>query len=226
MRRRLEVSALLFVATVVLAAPGSFASVQTTDPYLAGPGRKYVQDGPPARYPLANSFFDVFVEFDLNAPADPPPPTPYYGPPLSVPDTRRLPISAELRTVSVTLPSPPGGNVYRLDSFFDIFIEQVSPGAFASEIQSGTLNTGDFLLRESPTRMSLGQTVVTPIGNGAFRIDSFFDIFTEISFDGGQSWIPDSNPSGLRVTLVPEPHAVACGSIASMALLAPRRRRA
>jgi len=45
-------------------------------------------------------------------------------------------------------------------------------------------------LRESPTLASTGQTSITDIGGGLYAIDSFFDIFLEISYDGGQSWLP------------------------------------
>lgn len=50
-------------------------------------------------------------------------------------------------------------------------------------------------LRESPTRPSLGQTKERP-GAGGFYIDSFFDIFTELSLDGGQTWMPSDNGAG------------------------------
>ncbi len=52
------------------------------------------------------------------------------------------------------------------------------------------------MIRESPTLPSLGHTTVKPNGSG-YTIDSFFDIFTEISFDGGSSWIPSNGPTHL-----------------------------
>lgn len=60
----------------------------------------------------------------------------------------------------------------------------------------------DFIdIRESPIQGSLGQIKELPGSN--FRIDSFFDVWTEVSFDGGQTWTPseqatrhqDSNPA-------------------------------
>jgi hypothetical protein len=72
---------------------------------------------------------------------------------------------------------------------------------------AGNTPLGPVMIRESPTLASTGQTRIDDLGNGSFRIDSFFDVFTELSLDGGQSWIPQSNgPS--RVNLeeaVPEP---------------------
>jgi hypothetical protein len=47
-----------------------------------------------------------------------------------------------------------------------------------------------FMIRESPTLASLGQTTITDIGGGLFQIDSFFDVFTELSIDGGNNWMP------------------------------------
>ncbi|MEY2409114.1 MAG: hypothetical protein QOF48_1784 [Verrucomicrobiota bacterium] len=55
------------------------------------------------------------------------------------------------------------------------------------DIRGGDLPAG-VMLRESPTRASMGGTAVTPTPDGQFRIGSFFDIFTEVSLDGGQNW--------------------------------------
>ena len=83
----------------------------------------------------------------------------------------------------------------------------------ALNLSGGTLPPG-VMIRESPTLPSLGQTSVQNIGGGLFKIDSFFDVFTELSIDGGQTWMPDTAPVPGHVVLggVPEP--------ASMCLLA------
>jgi hypothetical protein len=80
-------------------------------------------------------------------------------------------------------------------------------GPWQTEILSMNL-VGSFgvLIRESPTLPSLGLTKVTDNLNGTYHIDSFFDVFTELSLDGGQNWIPSS--SSVRVNLVPEPASV------------------
>jgi hypothetical protein len=62
-------------------------------------------------------------------------------------------------------------------------------GSWDTEILSMSLS-GDVAgipieIRESPSLPSPGETVVTDIGGGEFRIDSFFDVFTELSIDGG-----------------------------------------
>lgn len=77
-------------------------------------------------------------------------------------------------------------------------------------------------IRESPNLASLGQTTVADLGGGQFRIDSFFDVFTELSVDGGQTWIPSQGSS--RMTLIPEPSVWLLLGLALM-LGAGRRRR-
>jgi len=57
-------------------------------------------------------------------------------------------------------------------------------------------------IRESPTKPSAGKTTITDIGGGLYQIDSFFDVFTEISIDGGP-WSPAAAPT--RMTLRPNP---------------------
>jgi hypothetical protein len=63
------------------------------------------------------------------------------------------------------------------------------------------------MVRESPTLASLGETTITDLGGGTYRIDSFFDIFTELSLDNGTTWIPSSSVE--RVELIPEPTSLA-----------------
>ncbi len=77
-------------------------------------------------------------------------------------------------------------------------------GTFDTEILSMSL-TGDVgglnvEIRESPTHASTGQTIITDLGGGLFQIDSFFDVFTELSVDGGP-FMPSAE-SG-RMDLVP-----------------------
>ena len=57
------------------------------------------------------------------------------------------------------------------------------------DIAGGTLPPGT-RIRESPTMASTGKTTVRDYGGGLFAIDSFFDIFTELSLDDGQTWNP------------------------------------
>lgn len=79
---------------------------------------------------------------------------------------------------------------------------------------------GMLLIRESPTLPSLGRTDITDLGGGMWAIDSFFDVFTELSLDGGQSWIPSDGFT--RMTLIPAPGAIA---LAAAGLFGAARRR-
>jgi hypothetical protein len=69
----------------------------------------------------------------------------------------------------------------------------------------GTLPAG-VMIRESPTLASAGETRIEPTPGG-YMIDSFFDIFLEVSTDSGGSWIPASGP--LRLELKPDPQLIA-----------------
>ena len=77
-----------------------------------------------------------------------------------------------------------------------VHISCTEPNIYVTEmlqldISGGSLPPGVFI-RESPTLPSVGQTVIRGGGGGGYQIDSFFDIYTEISLDGGQSWSPDT----------------------------------
>lgn len=95
-------------------------------------------------------------------------------------------------------------------------------GTFDTEMLSMSLSGFGLLIRESPTLPSLGQTSIQDVGGGQFRVSSFFDVFTELSINGGQSWMPSSGSA--RVTLVPEPGTLALGGL-GVAMLAGWRRR-
>ena len=55
-------------------------------------------------------------------------------------------------------------------------------------------------IRESPTLPSKGKTSVQNVSGGGFRIGSFFDVFTEISLDDGNTWYPVINPTHVELT--------------------------
>jgi len=55
---------------------------------------------------------------------------------------------------------------------------------------------GSTMIRESPTHASTGPTTIEDLGGGSFRIDSFFDVFFELSLDGGVTWAPANNDPG------------------------------
>jgi hypothetical protein len=100
-------------------------------------------------------------------------------------------------------------------------------GTFDTEMLSMSLTgmtpLGPIMIRESPTLPSLGKTSISDIGGGLYHIDSFFDVFTELSIDGGQQWIPSEGPTHVR--LCPEPTSIALVSLALVGLVGLARRR-
>jgi hypothetical protein len=61
---------------------------------------------------------------------------------------------------------------------------------------------GPVFIRESPTRPSLGQAIITST-NGGFLIGSFFDVFLEMSLDGGNTWAPTIATTHLELAGLP-----------------------
>jgi hypothetical protein len=126
--------------------------------------------------------------------------------------------------------APPPGPGATSNSFFDVFAEISYTGPEASgtvdaltdgllilrhlatdplgdhyetEFQGmAVVGPGGLHIRESPSRPSLGQTTIRATG-GPYQIDSFFDVFTELSLDDGQTWIPSDNPSHQTATNQP-----------------------
>lgn len=67
-------------------------------------------------------------------------------------------------------------------------------GTFDAEIVSMSLSGnipgfGTIEIRENPDRKLTGRTQISDLGDGRYNVDSFFDVFTELSVDGGQTWI-------------------------------------
>lgn len=88
--------------------------------------------------------------------------------------------------------------------------------SFALEMVKLDMMLPSLMLREDPDdnadgvpAESLGEATIELLDDGNYKIDSFFDIFTEISLDDGQTWHnsvdADGNAYASRVVLVPTP---------------------
>jgi hypothetical protein len=96
-------------------------------------------------------------------------------------------------------PQPFGGNAETtVQVTFSHAQKTAGPGTrfFDTEMLQLDIIGGPFMIRESPTRASTGKTAITDLGGGLYRIDSFFDVFTELSLDGGQTWHPSTDTAG------------------------------
>ena len=219
--RRLAVSAVLVIgASIIGIFPASLAlcgaasaGIITTDPSL--PPNKGAYFTPKVTYilpgPLVIELFDIL----------------HFG----FTNIIRIPVGLDERetfdstvTGNVSINGGPQSPV-TLTGSVDILVfgkTGNTTGTFLTEMLQLILTGGGIMVRESPTLASLGQTTITDIGGGSFQIDSFFDIFTELSLDNGVSWTP---ASGLeRVVLVPEPGSLALLA-AGFALLGWSKRR-
>jgi hypothetical protein len=96
------------------------------------------------------------------------------------------------------------------------------------------IGPSSILFRESPTLKSNGVTTTVGACYGVcpavilpIRVSSFFDVFTEVSIDGGNSWTGHADGAAFRVVQIPEPVSIIqAGFGATLVYMAARRRRA
>ena len=102
-------------------------------------------------------------------------------------------------------------------------------GTFDTEMLALNLQSagGGIMIQESPTQQSKGKTTITDQGGGLYRIDSFFDVFTELSLDGGRNWVASVDKTHVDLTNTPLPAAwiLFMSGIAALGLLGWRRTR-
>jgi hypothetical protein len=86
-------------------------------------------------------------------------------------------------------------------SLFNTQITQLNVSNFAGN--------PNIFIRIDPGTPSVGQTTETNLGGGNFQISSFFDIFTDLSVDGGATWTPATGSTHMTLgPTTPEPSTV------------------
>jgi hypothetical protein len=120
-------------------------------------------DPPPPGGGTLNSFFDVFVELELTQNG-------------GVSWSPRFCGAHVIWRLQHPLPDPAPG------------VRHIDIEILSMQLVGGNLPV-NFTIRESPTQPSAGPTTIQQVG-GNFVIDSFFDVFTELSLDNGQTWRP------------------------------------
>lgn len=68
----------------------------------------------------------------------------------------------------------------------------------ALDLRGGGMPDG-VLVRESPSKRSMGEITITSLPRGRYQIEGYYDVWLEISLDGGESWSPAENAP--RMTL-------------------------
>lgn len=125
-----------------------------------------------------SSFFDVFTEISLDDGNT-------WSP--TSPETSPLQFQA---TASAPVPSPDGGMTFDTE-MLSLSLDTVFP---------------PIRIRESPSLQSRGIVITKPGSTGGTtRIEGFFDVFTELSMDGGQTWTPAASASQIQISAVPLP---------------------
>ncbi|HEV2391826.1 MAG TPA: DUF4214 domain-containing protein [Verrucomicrobiae bacterium] len=175
---------------------GQFASSN-----LPTPGGQYVlpalayQTGPRAGVLIAGNTIGGFS-------ASSPPPA--AGQPLVQSFTAQVNLSISLDggasytdaagTAAVTMLVTPSGINWGDTSYYNAVLQQLNVTGLPQGI----------MLRQSPTLTSTGRLSITPQPNsGGFKVDSFFDVFTELSLDGGQTWTAASSAAAAALTPSP-----------------------
>jgi hypothetical protein len=107
-------------------------------------------------------------------------------------------------------------------------------GTFSTQMLSmdltGSVGGNSVEVMLDPTNATTGSTTITNIGGSPtlFHINSFFDVFTDISIDGG-AFIPSNGGTIVNLQTVPEPSTLFMGAIAAtvgLVYAGSRRRRA
>ena len=85
---------------------------------------------------------------------------------------------------------------------------QGTKGTFDTELATfelgGSSAPAGVMIRESPTLASAGRTTITALSGDQYRIETYYDVWLELSIDGGGTWHPADN--AVHMTLGPSTH--------------------
>ncbi len=133
--------------------------------------------------------------------------------------------------VTLTALATAGGGIWVPISFTGPLTAMVfgkagmTTGTFIAEITSvactGSIGPVSGIIRESPNLATMGQFSIVDLGGGLYEIDSFFDLYTELSVLGGP-FVPDSNGPH-HMVLVPEPATLMLLLLPAAAMIRKRR---
>jgi PEP-CTERM motif len=218
-----------FLLAFLVAAPAALAATSTGGSIIFNGG---ATTGPPTTYSGAPIPIEI-VSMDLTSPP-------------TATNITSLPVGGEVIIAAdsffdVFTELSVDGQTFAVDSFFDITFSianndppGTSSGTWDTEIVSMDLTVQipggpTIQIRESPTLPSPGQLAITslPVGGEVIiAADSFFDVFTELSVDGGATWTPADGPMHLVMdAVVPEPGTAAMFGLALAGALVRRRAR-
>ncbi len=218
----MRISPLIRIACVVVAlafAGQTFAQVFSTSNAFPDPFGIYKSVGT-VFYPIPPGGLVTLEGLTLSSPAG------SIAPPLS-------PASATWGPAAITADTAMSffGGPTLLSSNVDVASASITGLAddppfhfYATEMLSLNLTGLPFgaQIRESPTLASTGNHSITDVPGG-YVIDSFFDVFTELSLDGGATWFPSTGPMHIEN---PEPTALGLLAVAVPFICRRSRRRA
>ncbi len=196
--------------------PIPFGSINTTRSNAKG-GLSMDAGAPPLEVTPGNweldSFFDITYSIELEGPGVGGGPIPFIASG-----------TAHVSGPGVTIADRNGdGSVDLADETLNVTegpIHQFDVSVLSLELA----DSNGIRLRESPTLLSSGQILRRDLPDGQFVVASFFDVFVEMSLDGGATWTP-ANSSVQFQTVVPEPASLLLAVLAASGLICARRRR-
>ncbi len=203
--RRLTVAALVLVATLGCSETSDEAAgpgVQVGQVSLPAPGAAY-HGGVAHSFLNGNALLTCGRHGEFSGAVEPPA-TPGATATVDYSATfeGQLALSPPLVAASVTHPL---SIQVRMVEQITLASTQGAVRTFDTELSAfelgGSTAPAGVLVRESPSVASTGRTTVTALTNGQYRIESFYDVWLEISLDDGATWNPAAE--AVRMTLGP-----------------------